>query len=222
MRFVTLDEVKERFRGKSVAIVGSAPSCLANKKGFIDSHDIVVRINNYKIKGFESKVGERTDVFYSFFGTSIRKTRDELIQDGVTLCLCKCPNSKPIESEWHRQKGKIGTDFRYIYRLREDFWFCDTYIPDSKRFLEHFNVLNRHIPSTGFSCVLDILSFDCDVYLTGFDFFRSKIHNVNEDWNPGCPDDPIRHSPENELKWLKTHYQQRNVRLDKHLKKLMA
>ena len=50
---------------------------------------------------------------------------------------------------------------------------------------------------------LDIL--DCQprsVYLTGFDFFTSGVHNVNEKWKPGDPTDPIGHRPEMELAWL--------------------
>ena len=66
VNFVGIEEVKKRFYGKTVAIVGSAPSCIENNAGFIDGHDLVVRINNYKIDGYENRVGNRTDVFYSF------------------------------------------------------------------------------------------------------------------------------------------------------------
>lgn len=219
MRFVTLEDVAKRFEGRSVAIVGSAPSVLDNKKGFIDSHDIVVRVNNYRTKGFEDKTGERTDVFYSFFGSSIKKTAKELKADGVGLCMCKCPNSKPIESEWHVRNHKpLGIDFRYIYEdIRKDWWFCDTYIPTDERFLNSFELLDRHIPSTGFACILEILSFDCEVTITGFDFFASKVHNVNEPWREGRKDDPIGHSPERELSWLKNNFNRYPIRLDDRL-----
>jgi len=40
------------------------------------------------------------------------------------------------------------------------------------------------------------------VYLTGFDFFTSGKHNVNEPWRPGQPDDPICHRPDLEAAWL--------------------
>ena len=219
MNFVSFEDVEKKFKGKSVAIVGSAPSCLDNKPGFIDSHDLVVRINNFKTKGFEDRVGQRTDVFYSFFGTSIKKTHTDL--NGVSLCMCKCPNDKPIDSEWHNLKGKLGTDFRYIYESRKDFWFCDTYIPTTEKFLEYFFLLNKHVPTTGFSCILDILSFDCHVYLTGFDFFTSLKHNVNEHWNRGHQDDPIRHVPQEELKWLKKNHRFKNVNLDRKLRELI-
>lgn len=184
-----------------MAIVGSAPSVLDNDPGYIDAHDIVVRINNYKLS---RKAGHRTDVHYSFYGSSIKKDRDSLVRDGVRLCMCKCPNGKPIHSPWHEQNRRIGTDFRYIYQMRKNFWFCPVYIPTTERFLEFFHLLSNHIPTTGFQAILEISSFKAaHIYITGFDFFQSKIHNVNEPWRPGRQDDPIRHLPHKELEWLK-------------------
>lgn len=203
-RFVSLAEAAARISGKSVAIVGSAPSVLENAPGFVDAHEVVVRVNNYKLS---PAAGLRTDVFYSFFGQSIRKTADELERDGVDLCMCKCPNAKPIESEWHESNGKqLGVDFRYIYRARADFWFCDTYVPTVERFMQSFELLGKHIPSTGFAAILDVLA--CEprtVYLTGFDFFSSGVHNVDEKWRPGNPADPIGHRPELEAAWVAAH-----------------
>lgn len=201
MRFVTFEDVANRLRGKSIALVGSAPSVIENALGFVDSHDVVVRVNNYKL-GLAP--GFLTDVFYSFFGQSIRKHAEELERDGVQLCMCKCPNAKPIESEWHERNNKqLGIDFRYIYRARADWWFCDTYVPTVERFMSSFELLGKHIPTTGFAAILDVLS--CEpraVYLTGFDFFASGVHNVDEKWRPGDPADPIGHRPSLERDWL--------------------
>lgn len=201
MRFLDKAQVRPVFEGRSVAIVGSGPSSLANDPGFVDSHDVVVRVNNYVLRG---GTGRRTDVYYSFFGGSIRKTRDDLRADGVTLCMCKCPNAQPIESEWHRVNRKMtGVDFRWIYRLRESWWFCDTYVPSVADFLTTFELLDRHVPTTGFATIMDVLSFDPrSAYLTGFDFFRSGIHNLDQPWRRKNSDDPIGHVPERELGYL--------------------
>lgn len=201
MRFLTRSETAARFEGKRVAIVGSGPGVLDNPPGLIDGHDIVVRVNNYKLS---KAAGLRTHVFYSFFGNSIRKPVEDLKRDGVTLCMCKCPDGQPIDSEWHRKTGRMeGVDFRWIYAKRKDWWFCDTYIPSARDFLAKFDLLGRHVPTTGFAAILDILSFaPAEIYLTGFDFFASRIHNVNERWNPGDPADPIGHAPQRELAWL--------------------
>lgn len=174
-RFVDRTELRERFAGKSVAIVGSGPGVLQNAPGLVDSHDIVVRVNNHRC--VDARTGLRTDVHYSFYGSSIHKTPEELIAEGVTLCLCKCHDGKFIESDWHRLNNKPhGTDFRYIYKLRRAWWFTDTYIPTRDEFMASFELLERHIPSTGFSALLLIMSLEpASIFLTGFDFFASRV-----------------------------------------------
>ena len=216
MRFVTSEQVRDFFNDKTVAIVGSAPSSLENPMGFVDSHDIVVRVNNYKTGNAQ---GKRCDVHYSFYGTSIRKRAIDLIYDGVQLCMCKCPNSKPLESPWHEQHRKLnGIDFRYIYEMRKDWWFCDTYIPSDGAFMEKFHLLQKHVPTTGFSAILDVLLRNPkSVYLTGFDFFTSGIHNVDEPWTEKNLDDPICHRPDLELEWLANNLHGRPIFWDKKL-----
>lgn len=201
MRFVQFDDVAERLRGKSVAIVGSGPGSLANAPSFVDSHDVVVRVNNYKL---QPSTGCRTDVYYSFFGGSIKKTVDDLRSDGVTLCMCKCPDAKFMNSPWHEARGKQnGTDFGYIYKARASWWFCDTFVPTLEHFRRGFDLLHGHVPTTGFSAILDVLACEPDcVYLTGFDFFASGLHNVDEPWRAGDKTDPIGHVPDAELNWL--------------------
>lgn len=214
VRFLTAAEVAARFEGRSVAIVGSGPGVLANPAGLIDGHDVVVRINNYKL--VPPATGARTDVFASFFGTSIRKAAADLKRDGVTLCLCKCPNAHALQSEWHRRNGMmIGVDYRPHYRRRAGWWFCDTYIPSRDEFVEEFMLLDRHIPTTGFATILKVLKWrPAQVYLTGFDFFRSGIHNVDECWRKGRDDDPIRHVPDRECRWLADHAGRLPLRFD--------
>jgi len=218
MRSCDSSLLRETFHGKRVAIVGSGPGSLDNAPGLVDSHDVVVRVNNYKTGKAQ---GYRCDVFYSFFGGSILKPAFDLQRDGVKLCICKCPNSKFIESEWHRKNGKmLGTDFRYIYKARANWWFCPTYIPDRAEFMEVFEMLGKHIPSTGFSALLAVLAHaPASIYLTGFDFFASRIHNVNEPWRPGNPDDPIGHAPERERAWLAEHCDM--VTMDDRLTEIM-
>jgi hypothetical protein len=220
-RFVGFEDVAARMRGKSVAVVGSAPSVLENTPGYVDAHEVVVRVNNYKT-GLAQ--GTRCDIFYSFFGNSIKKTVEDLRRDGVRLCMCKLPNSRPLHSDWHIEQGKKeGIDYRYIFRNRAGWWFCDTFIPDDARFLTKFELLGKHQPTTGFSAILDVL--DCkprSVYLTGFDFFSSGIHNVDEKWRPGNPADPICHRPDLESAWLALNAQRYRLKFDATLQSLIA
>lgn len=217
MLFSDKNKLKSFFEGKTVAIVGSAPSCQMNAPGYIDSHDVVVRVNNYKLMG---NTGRKTDVHYSFYGFSVKKTAGELQHDGVKLCMNKCPNSMPIESAWHQRMGRMaGVDFTQIYKRRKDFWFTDTYVPSDEDFLRSFELLGNRIPTTGFAAILDILTLDpAMIYLTGFDFFKTRIHNVDEHWQQRKSDDPIGHVPERERQWLIDNLQNYPIELDKALK----
>jgi hypothetical protein len=161
---------------------------------------------------------------YSFYGNSITKPAQALIDDGVKLCLCKCPDSKPLHSEWHEQnKRQNGIDFRWIYQTRAEWWFCDTFIPDDERFMEKFDLLGGHIPTTGFAAILDVLSWQPkSVYLTGFDFFASKIHNVDERWNPGDSSDPIGHDNDAERRWISDNRKASNITCDIEMMKLIG
>jgi hypothetical protein len=220
MTFCDKEYVRGIFKGKTVAIVGSGPSVLDNRPGYIDSHDVVVRISNYKLY---EETGLRTDVHYSFYGSSIRKPRQELIDDGVYLCMCKCPNSRPIESQWHERNGKTkGIDYRYIYHERRDWWFCPTYVPTDDEFMSHFYLLGGHVPTTGFSAILDILSYEPEsVYLTGFDFFTSKVHNVDESWRKNNPADPIGHVPLAEFRWIEKNIKNYPIKPDAQLRRML-
>lgn len=216
MDFCGKHRVREMLQDKIVAIVGSGPGSLSNPAGFVDSHEVVVRVNNYKLMG---GTGKRTDVFYSFFGVSIKKQVRDLKKDGVKLCLAKCPNAKFMDSEWHRENDAMnGVDFRAIYERRRDWWFCDIYAPTAEEFIAHFNLLGGHVPTTGFAALLDVLSYNpAHVYLTGFDFFASKIHNVNERWKKINKADPIGHDPEAERMWLSQNIDSLPISVDRRL-----
>lgn len=227
--FVTFARVAEILRGKSVAIVGSGPTSLDNAPGFVDSHEIVMRVSNY-VTG--ERQGYRCDVHYSFYGTSIRKTREQLQSDGVRLCMCKLPDAKPLSSPWHEARGKtVGVDYRYIYReeharklgvkSREDWWFCETYVPEVESFLRKMAILDGHQPTTGFAAILDTLACNPkSVYLTGFDFFASGLHNLDKPWKPGDPSDPIGHRPDREREWVRQHRDR--LQLDPALQGMLA
>lgn len=224
------EKTRKFFSGKRVVIVGSGPGARYNQAASIEAFDLVVRVNNYKTRGvnangtsfdFTQYVGSRTDVHFAFYGSSVRTPREQLIKEGTKLCMCKCPNSQPIESEWHRKNNKInGIDFRYIYESRKDWWFCPVYIPSDERFVRVFNMLNKHIPSTGFSAIMEIMDMDPkEVYLTGFDGFTSGKHNMDEVWVKKNNGDPIGHDGRPELAAIKKIAStDKRVRIDKSLR----
>ena len=218
--FCSKETVRQAIEGKRIALVGSGPGVMGNEPGFIDSHDVVIRVSNYKLF---PETGFRTDIFYSFFGNSIRKEVEELKRDGVKLCMCKCPNAKFINSRWHELHHKMnGVDFRYIYQTRANWWFCDTYVPTVEEFMAQFDLLGKHVPTTGFSALLDVLSHNPkSIYMTGYDFFTSNIHNVDERWNRLNPTDPIGHVPDTEKRWFMKNVHSLPIMMDQRLKHLV-
>ena len=61
---IDLFDVKALFPGvRSMALVGNAPSALAQAQGVrIDNYDLVVRFNRATTRGFETQIGSRTDI----------------------------------------------------------------------------------------------------------------------------------------------------------------
>lgn len=221
MQLVSLEEARAHFHGKRVAVVGGGPSALSNRPGFVDSHDVVVRVNNYRT-GEEQ--GWRCDVFFSFFGRSISKRAEELKRDGVRLCWAKCPNAKAIDSQWHEARGRTnGTDFRYIYASRAGWWPTPVFVPTVEHFRRGMNLLQGHVPTTGFAAIVEVIDAGpAELFVTGFDFFRSGQHNVDDRWRPGDPSDPIGHRPELERAYLREHLPRVGARVDRVLGDLLA
>ncbi len=53
--------------GSTIAIVGHSPSLLDSEYGeLIDSHDFVVRLNDFRISGYEKCVGTKTNVWVGY------------------------------------------------------------------------------------------------------------------------------------------------------------
>lgn len=69
---------KQLLQNRKVAIVGNSPSEIGKNKGQeIDAHDIVIRFNNYTLKGFESDYGTKTDIWARGSGGDDVKVRKE-------------------------------------------------------------------------------------------------------------------------------------------------
>jgi hypothetical protein len=231
--WLTFKDLQKTFKNKNVVIVGSAPSGIENNTAAnIESFDEIIRVNNYKTKGidlrnipydYSASLGMRTDWHYSFYGGSIRKTKEEMQAENIKGHLCKCPNAECHVTDWHRERNQQqGGDFRPIYRRRRDYWIAPVYVPERDHYMELFNLLGKHVPSTGFACIWELIQCEPKkLYITGFDFMRSKKHNVDELWNPGNQDDPIRHMWDSEAELLKKWaYKSKFIRLDKHLRKM--
>jgi len=162
------------FKNKSVVILGSAPNVKNISAKKLNSFDIVVRVNNYKIFN-ECK---RVDVFYSFLGKSIRTTNEEIKKTKCKLIYCKCPNENIITKNINGEiNERLTEDFRWIYCFRSDWFNVPYYIPPVETFSQNSAFVNQ-VMTTGVSAIIDILRHKPTlVHIAGFDFFTSGLHN---------------------------------------------
>ena len=80
MEVINKDSYKEQIHkiliNKTIAVVGNCISNLENKNGKeIDSHDIVIRFNNYQIEGFQDYVGTKTNI-WAYNGSDVKDLSD--------------------------------------------------------------------------------------------------------------------------------------------------
>ena len=169
--------LKNLIRGKKLAIVGNAPSEIGTGNGKkIDSYDIVVRINNYVIDGYENDYGTKTDIWIRGFGGLDMKDYS-LNNNYLLTCMTGQYEDIPI---W------LEESFNIIYRdLKKDQnSFC--FLPQ-KYHKEIINEFGYEYPSTGLIIIYTLykmkkelnetLSID-DIF--GFSFKNDNDNNIME------------------------------------------
>lgn len=189
-------EKLEEFLGdKDILIVGGGPDAGNFSEEFYDGFEVVVRINNYKkIHSFH------TDVFFSYFGRNIKKTQEELKQDGVEFLINKYPNEDMREC---LDGSKVSDrDFRWVYDYRKPWWFKPLVAQKREDLLRQVKLLGGYMPTTGFACVdFFVNTLKRTPYVIGFDCFKQKIHNLDEPW-----DESGQHKPWLERKLLEDYH----------------
>jgi len=163
-------------QNKKLLIVGGGPSASNKLKKWYDSFDIVVRLNNYKMVN-----SDRTDIYFSYFGRNIKKTKEELLKNGVKFLINKCPNENVTELD---ANDKIQMhDYRWIYDLRKDWWFKPLISLTKEELLYQIDLLDGYMPTIGLSAILFFIKYIKIIHIIGFDCFQSGIHNLNEKWD---------------------------------------
>ncbi len=170
--------------GKTVAIVGPSSTSMGLKEGaLIDSFDIVARVKSFKYPvEMQPDLGTRTDILYT------TEAYDKVdIQDFNTYT-----HPSTGESTYRYEKYNNFDQYKDIkfvvstYPIDE--WFSSRYkggfdelrksqitgcrFTDSKSYFEAKKKTDR--PNSGFSAILDILSFDIKLLrIFGLDFHRA-------------------------------------------------
>lgn len=157
-------------KDKSVVIVGPAPSIINSNQGkFIDSFDIVVRIN--KALPIPPKlindVGTKTDILYN----CLKQTSDcggkinfnLLKNNNVKYLSCPYPPIHPFKNDIAKfnKENKNYINFHHI---------------DAQYYLKISQAMGTR-PNSGICAILDILRFPIKkLYITGFTFFKGGYY----------------------------------------------
>lgn len=180
-----IEKLIQYIEGKTILIVGGSPSASNKEKKWYDTFDIIVRFNNYK------KINsDRTDIYFSYFGKNITKQPQELKNDGVKFLINKCPNinmTKDLKG-YHIQMA----DYRWIYDLRKNWWFCPVISLSKEELLGQIKILEGYMPSVGLSAILFFSKYIKPIHIIGFDCFESGIHNLNEKWDGSGNHKPLK------------------------------
>lgn len=179
-----------------IAIVGNAGYLADHHFGsWIDGHDLVLRMNNFRTRGFESAVGARTDLYLTNFYDDIDLTRPELA--GVRWVLSAVPNNfvRDFAAGVHTPHAHhIG---RGMLALGRDFAAA----PEWSEFT-HLAARLGAYPSCGAMAIRlftqHLAPRGATASLTGFSCFAGPKHYFQVGEDPT----PKNHAPEAERRWL--------------------
>lgn len=160
---------------KRVAIVGPAASIKnSNKGGYIDDHDIVVRLNYSKIDNVVD-TGQKTDIIYYDGGMDSNRFNTYLELNPKTI-VCTYP-----ETEWffnERCKSNVSS-------LKEHF---NSIVVDPKIYNGLKDQLNKNAttnvvrPNSGLIAIVDLLNSKLsELYIIGLDFYRTAYLDSQPD-----------------------------------------
>lgn len=211
--------VDRMIRGKRVVVIGSAPSALRNRGEDIDGYDTIIRVNNYDLGRDSNSLGTRTDIYYSFFGSSIKHTAEQLRKEKVQVLVSKIPYADYTRHYAYGRDERHGVlNFKKYY----DNWRwrgLPIYIPRTTDLIDECALIGRMM-SSGVSAIKFALSCEPkSLYVTGFDFFASGIHDHHARWRNGAGG----HATHKEREYVKSLYKKSGGVLvpDETLKKIL-
>ena len=217
-------------KNKKVIIVGPSASTLINKNGnFIDSFDIVIRVNRgvEPTKLHSEFIGKRTDILYNCM---LEKPDNGGIID---VQLLKDNNVKYIIYHPEVSFEGIGINkpprtlnMNTVNNLHSN--NINTQMIDPI----FYNSISKQVscrPNTGFIALFHLLSFDIkELYITGYTFYLDgfmsgyKDHVDKEKFRSKCFKSK-RHNQRNLWKFLKEQKQKESrIKTDKYLERILS
>lgn len=207
--------VADMVQGRSVLILGSAPTVVEMPAAEMEGYDVIVRVNNFKL----FNACRRADIWYTMAGGSILKPLGDLRESGCRLCFLKNPFANVRQLLGGRM---MEQDFRQAYVRWRAHWFE---LPWYIQTVENWYWLAAQIGqvvTTGLSAIVDLHRFKpARMHLAGFDFFSSMKHNIDmpvrlKPW-------PKHHDFEAEMLFARSFIRRaKNITCDRAMKRIFA
>ena len=173
------------FINKSVAIVGSSGILLNKEYGnLIDTHDIIVRFNVARVKGFEKHVGKRTDIRF-FNGHAFAGTSDPNRFLGNDPNFVSSLNGEIlIVKSWNEKEFMLGT----IKTTPQN-----TALFLNPHFTNYCNQLTGGEATCGLLGVIFMTLFSKNISCFGFNHYKDNLKSIHyweeikdaENWKTG-------------------------------------
>lgn len=210
------------FKNKRVAIIGGADSAYQDRLGeFIDSFDVVVRINKgVEVVDANSKfIGSKTDVLFHCFFEDIKLSGSPItpelwIKKGV---------SKIVKASYYKPNVKSMNLLYQYFKNKAIYTELDKKNLDGAK-----EAINGYLPTTGFLALFGILNASPkELYITGITFLKTPHSKVYRDISLESAKKMITdhntHNTDLEFEWFKNNFNdfECKVILDKTLKELI-
>lgn len=174
-------------KGKNIALVGNGPSEMGRGLGGeIDAHDVVIRINNYRINGFERDYGSRTDIWVKAIFDAIDHT---VRSEDIKMIYYAEPIKRMI----------LRDDYLSAIKSEIKEYQVDCFCPGVKEwFVRNYGIS----PTTGLTLINYLLSLEIrslEVY--GFSFLQEKYSKYVA--YSGEPQNAIAHNMLKEIVYLR-------------------
>ena len=161
----------------SIAVIGNSSNVMMDEIGSeIDRYDVVCRMNNYQIAGYEKYIGTKTDLYITSLSNTPEITEEELSQQSIKSVFV----SRPISTKYAYNVALFEMLKNYKNVKKYDPVFVSEQSFDELyQFLGLTNEDDGRNPTSGLTflyCFLNYIKFK-KMYITGFDFFNPNNPN---------------------------------------------
>ena len=151
----------------TILIIANGPSVLEHDFGqTIDQYPTIARINNYKISGYEKRIGNKTDIWFNGANQNLKKRKD--IPPRVIVFI-------PPEILYRKGEAIHNRISKRLNISKEKYSLVPLEIMK-----EYEKQLGITRPTTGTSSILWALDNYQKVIIHGFDFFIDSKAHYNE------------------------------------------